>query len=137
MNIAVSEPGTAAPVGEKSDRELAREELTIAREYIGPFPVFMAIWGLGNLVCWLALWPLVMTGTLSLWIAFPLATLNVVLCYLPSHEAQHSNYAKSGEPLRCVCGTLCGLPRCWVDTTPPEYPLERYATACGLVQRLP
>jgi len=27
--------------------------------------------------------------------------------------------------------------RSWVDTTPPEYPLERYATACRSVQRLP
>ena len=52
-------------------------------------------------------------------------------------EKAHEGYRRSGEPLRCVCGTLCGLPRCWVDTTPPEYPLERYATACGLVQRLP
>ena len=32
-------------------RELARQELTIARKYIGPFPVVMAIWGLGNLAC--------------------------------------------------------------------------------------
>ena len=29
-----------------------------------------------------------------------------------------------------------GVSRCWVDTTPPEGPLERYATACRSVQRL-
>ena len=30
-----------------------------------------------------------------------------------------------------------GADRCWLDTTPPEYRLERYATACRSVQRLP
>jgi beta-carotene hydroxylase len=119
MNVAVTEPVAAAPVAERNDRELAREELTIARKYIGPFPIVMAAWGLGNLVCWLALWPLVMTGTLSLWIAFPLATLNVALCYLPSHEAQHSNYAKSGEPLRWL-NELIG----YVSTIPLVLPFK-------------
>ncbi len=97
MNVNVN---TAEAFAAMDDKELARAEMAIARKYIGGFPFFMAFWGLGNLVCWLALWPLVLTGLVPLWLAFPLATLNVILCYLPSHEAQHSNYARSGEPLR-------------------------------------
>ena len=102
-----------------SDRDLARQELTIARKYIGPFPVVMATWGLGNLVCWLALWPLTMMGVLPLWAAFPIATINVILCYLPSHEAQHSNYAKNGAPLRWL-NELIG----YVSTIPMVLPFK-------------
>ncbi len=82
------------------DRQLARAEMQIARKYLSGFPVVMAVWGLTNLACWLALWPLVMTGIIPLWLGFIIATLNVALCYLPSHEAQHSNYAPDGHPLR-------------------------------------
>ena len=80
-------------------KELIRQERAIARKYIGKFPLAMAIWGLGNLVCWLTLWPLVFTGILPLWEAFPIATVNVILCYLPSHEAQHSNFGRPGDRL--------------------------------------
>lgn len=119
MNMSTDKLAAADTAPQKTDREFAREEMVIARKYIGPFPVLMAAWGLGNLACWLALWPLVMTGTLSLWIAFPLATLNVALCYLPSHEAQHSNYAKSGEPLRWL-NELIG----YVSTIPLVLPFK-------------
>ncbi|KAB7739316.1 beta-carotene hydroxylase [Parvibaculum sedimenti] len=97
MSIAEA---TTAPYSEMSDRELARAELTIARKYIGRFSWFMAVWGLGNLVCWLALWPLTLSGILPLWMAFPIATINVILCYLPSHEAQHTNFSTGGPALR-------------------------------------
>ena len=81
-------------------KELIRQERVIARKYMGKFPLGMAIWGLGNLICWLALWPLVLTGLLPLWAAFPVATVNVILSYLPSHEAQHSNFGRPGDRLR-------------------------------------
>lgn len=91
---------TASNQDESTHKELIRREMAIARKYIGKFPVAMAVWGLGNLACWLALWPLVLLGVLPLWAAFPIAVVNVILCYLPSHEAQHSNFVRSGERLR-------------------------------------
>ena len=60
---------------DEDHKELIRQERAIARKYIGKFPLAMAIWGLGNLVCWLALWPLVFTGKLPLWAAFPIAAV--------------------------------------------------------------
>jgi beta-carotene hydroxylase len=112
----------AAAAGADSElvrKDLARQEMTIARKYIGTFPVAMAIWGLGNLACWLALWPLVFTGMLPLWAAFPIAVVNVILCYLPSHEAQHSNFARSGESLRWL-NELIG----YVSTIPLVLPFK-------------
>ena len=84
----------------KSDSELMREEREIARRHIGKFPWLSVTWAFVNLAVWLSLWPLVLTGTLSVWIAFPIATLNVMLCYLPSHEAQHDIIARPGDRLR-------------------------------------
>jgi hypothetical protein len=63
-----------AESSDKEHKELIRQERMIARKYIGKFPLAMAIWGVGNLTCWLALWPLVFTGVLPLWAAFPIAT---------------------------------------------------------------
>lgn len=83
-----------------SDADLMRLERDIARKHIDKFPYFAVIWAFANLACWLALWPLVLTGTVPLWIAFPVATLNVMLSYLPSHEAQHDIIAKPGARLR-------------------------------------
>lgn len=60
----------------------------------------MVVWGLGNFVFWLSLWPLTLTGVLPLWAAFALSTLSITLCYLPSHEAQHSIIATEGSRLR-------------------------------------
>ena len=37
---------------------------------------------------------------MPLWAAFPIATLNAILAYLPSHEAQHNIIAGKGKPLR-------------------------------------
>jgi hypothetical protein len=48
--------GTLPAADGDSDRnELIRRERAIARKYIGKFPLAMAIWSLGNLVCWRAL----------------------------------------------------------------------------------
>jgi beta-carotene hydroxylase len=83
-----------------SEAELIRMERDIARKYMDKLSIPMVIWPILNISCWVALWPLVMTGTLSLWIAFPIALLNITLSYLPSHEAQHDIYARPGQKLR-------------------------------------
>ena len=83
-----------------SDAQLLDLEKRIARKYIGGLSIPMVIWPFVNTLCWFALWPLVITGSLPLWAAFPIAFANVLLAYLPSHEAQHSIYARPGEKLR-------------------------------------
>lgn len=82
-----------------SSQELMKLEKQIAERYMGGMPWGSIAWGLGNLAVWLSLWPLTLSGILPLWAAFPIATLNVMLCYLPSHEAQHRIIAREGEPL--------------------------------------
>ncbi len=84
----------------RGDRELLREEAAIARRYMGRVPWEMVAWGLGNVVFWLALWPLVLGGVLPLWAGFLLSTISIAISYLPSHEAQHSIIATRGSPLR-------------------------------------
>ena len=117
MTMIMDEAALERADGESN--KLIRRERAIARKYIGKFPLAMAIWGLGNLVCWLALWPLVFAGILPPWAAFPIATVNVILCYLPSHEAQHSNFARSGERLRWL-NELIG----YVSTIPLVLPFK-------------
>jgi len=87
-------------VSKLSDAELTKKEREIARKYMGKLSIPMVIWPILNLSCWLALWPMVFTGTIPLWLGFIIATVNVTLCYLPSHEAQHDIYARPGEKLR-------------------------------------
>lgn len=83
-----------------SDAELMRLEREVAARHLDKFPYFAVIWAFSNLACWLALWPLVLMGVLPLWAALPIATLNVILSYLPSHEAQHDIIARPGHKLR-------------------------------------
>jgi beta-carotene hydroxylase len=83
-----------------TDAELISAEREIARRHIGKFPYLAVVWGLGNFLVWLFLWPLVLTGLLPLWAGFLVATLNLSLTYLPSHEAQHDIIARPGEKLR-------------------------------------
>lgn len=87
-------------VGGKSEAELTKMEREIARKYMGKLSIPMVLWPIANLTCWLALWPLVFTGTVPLWAGFIIATINVTLSYLPSHEAQHDIYARPGDKLR-------------------------------------
>ena len=92
---------------------LMRTEREIARRHIGRFPWGSLVWAVLNLAVWLSLWPLVFTGTLPLWIAFPIACANVALCYLPSHEAQHDIFARPGTRWRWLnetVGTLSLIP---------------------------
>ena len=83
-----------------SDAELTRREREIARKYMQGISIPMVLWPILNLSCWLALWPLVLTGIMPLWLAFPIALVNITLAYLPSHEAQHDIYARPGDKLR-------------------------------------
>jgi len=75
-------------------------ERQIAGRYMHRIPWGAVAWGLGNLALWLALWPLVLFDYLSIWLAFPIATLSISLSYLPSHEAQHNIIAREGHRLR-------------------------------------
>ena len=84
----------------KSEAELMRLEREIARQHIDRFPYLAVAWAFTNLAVWLSLWPLVFTGALPLWAGFIIATLNLMLSYLPSHEAQHDIIAKPGTKLR-------------------------------------
>ena len=90
----------ADAVDAKQERAWKREEAAIARKYMGRVPWEMVAWGLGNFVFWLSLWPLTLSGVLPLWAAFLLSTFSITICYLPSHEAQHSIIATEGAPLR-------------------------------------
>jgi beta-carotene hydroxylase len=83
-----------------SNRSLRMQEKDIADQFIGngiPWP--MVIWGLGNTLLWFSLWPLVFLGILPLWLGFLIATLNITLCYLPSHDAQHYIIGRKGSKL--------------------------------------
>jgi beta-carotene hydroxylase len=77
-----------------------RIERDIARRHIDKFPYFAVAWAFTNFAVWLSLWPLVFMGVMPLWLGFIIATLNIMLSYLPSHEAQHDIIAKPGSTLR-------------------------------------
>lgn len=87
-------------IADMNSQELMQAEMEIARRHIGKFPYLAVCWGLGNLAVWLSLWPLVLLGIVPLWAGFIIATLNVMLCYLPSHEAQHDIIARPGDKLQ-------------------------------------
>ena len=70
-----------------SDEELDVLERQIAGKYMGKVPWGAVIWGIGNCLIFIALFPLVLSGLVPLWAGFIVATLNVILAYLPSHEA--------------------------------------------------
>jgi len=92
-------PSTEAQWDALDQSELDVLERKIAAKYMQVFPWVAVAWALLNLTIWLALWPLVLLDVLPLWVAAPIATLNVMLAYLPSHEAQHRIIARKGQPL--------------------------------------
>ncbi|MBO6565839.1 MAG: fatty acid desaturase [Pseudomonadales bacterium] len=108
---------TAADWDAMTDAELDVMERRIAGKYMHMVPWGAVAWGLGNCLVWFALWPLVFVGYLPLWLGFIIATLNVALSYLPSHEAQHNIIAGEGKPLRWL-NELVGH----VSTIPLVYP---------------
>ncbi|MEP3225026.1 MAG: fatty acid desaturase [Parasphingorhabdus sp.] len=83
-----------------AEKDLRKQERAIARKYADRLPWEAVAWGLGNLLIWLSLWPLVIFNVLPLWLGFVIATLNVMLCYLPSHEAQHDIIGRKGTKWR-------------------------------------
>lgn len=83
-----------------TDSELGVLERKVASRFLNIVPWGAIVWAFTNLAVWLALWPLVFAGLVPLWLAFPIATLNCALAYLPSHEAQHSIIGARGRPLR-------------------------------------
>jgi beta-carotene hydroxylase len=82
-----------------SSQELMRLERSIADQFMGGLPWGSIVWAFTNLAVWLSLWPLTLSGMLPLWATAPIATVNVILAYLPSHEAQHRIIAREGERL--------------------------------------
>ena len=80
--------------------DLDATERQIAAKYMRIVPWGAVIWAFSNLAVWLALWPLVLMDIMPLWLGFIIASINVSLCYLPSHEAQHNIIARRGQPLR-------------------------------------
>ena len=83
-----------------SEKEALRIEREVAARHLDKFPWGSVIWAFANFACWISLWPLVFFAGLPLWIAFPIATANITLSYLPSHEAQHDIIARPGSRLR-------------------------------------
>lgn len=86
--------------GTLTETDLRKQEIAIARKYADRLPWEAVAWGLGNLLVWLSLWPLVFLGIVPLWLGFIIATFNVMLCYLPSHEAQHDIIGRKGTKWR-------------------------------------
>lgn len=104
-------------VADLSETELFRLEREIAHRHIGKFPYLAVIWSFANFAIWLSLWPLVLLGYMPLWIGFIIATINLSLSYLPSHEAQHDIIAKPGGKLRWL-NELVG----WIGSIPLTIP---------------
>ncbi|MEM7330306.1 MAG: fatty acid desaturase [Pseudomonadota bacterium] len=100
-------------LSELSEKELFRLEREIANQHVGKFPHLAVIWSLTNFVVWVSLFPLVMFGYVPLWLGFILATFNITLSYLPSHEAQHDIIARPGDRLRWL-NELVG----WIGSIP-------------------
>lgn len=97
MSIATTAPDR--DLSALSTQALLRLERSIAEQFMGGLPWGSITWAFANLAVWLSLWPLTLSGVLPLWAAAPIATLNVILSYLPSHEAQHRIIAREGERL--------------------------------------
>jgi beta-carotene hydroxylase len=68
---------------------------------------------------WLALWPLVLLGFIPLWLGFIIATINMSLVYLPTHDAQHDIVARPGQKLRWL-NELVGHATSWMIIYPFE-----------------
>lgn len=95
--IATLSPGD--DLSQLSQQELIRLERKTADAFMGGLPWGSIAWAFTNLAVWLSLWPLTLMGILSPWVALPIATINVILAYLPSHEAQHRIIAREGDRL--------------------------------------
>lgn len=99
MDMSASATVRERDLSELSSHELLRLERSIAEGFMGGLPWGAIAWAFVNLAVWLSLWPLTLSGVLPLWAAAPIATVTVILSYLPSHEAQHRIIAREGERL--------------------------------------
>ena len=106
-------PTVPADLSGLSAAQLRRLENKIARKYSGKLPWVAVFWAFGNLAVWLSLWPAVFLDLLPLWLAFPIATVNMALVYLPTHEAQHDIIARPGTKLRWL-NELVGHATTWM-----------------------
>ncbi len=104
-------------LSELSDAEIMSLERAIVRKHSGMFPWIVVTWAFANVVCWLILWALVLTGLVPLWLGFLAATINLTLVYLPTHDAQHNVIARPGQKLRWL-NELVGHATSWMIATP-------------------
>ena len=109
----------AVDVSNMSERDLRKLELKIARKHSGMFPWEIVVWAFGNMAVWLALWPLVLLDYIPLWLGFIIATINMSLVYLPTHDAQHDIVARPGQKLRWL-NELVGHATSWMMIYPFE-----------------
>ncbi|QZD93842.1 fatty acid desaturase [Qipengyuania xiapuensis] len=116
MNAPVTNP---ADLSALSDAELRKLENKIARKHSGMFPWGIVTWAFGNLAVWLALWPLVILEVIPLWLGFIVATVNIALVYLPTHDAQHHIIGRPGQKLYWL-NELVGHATSWVMVYPYE-----------------
>ncbi|MBV7266023.1 fatty acid desaturase [Erythrobacter ani] len=112
-------PSLAIDLSSLSEPELRRLELKIARKHSGRVPWIAVVWAFGNLAVWIALWPLVISGVVPIWLASPVAVVNLSLVYLPTHEAQHDIIARPGTKLRWL-NELVGHATSWMIVMPFE-----------------
>ena len=95
---------TGYDLSQMPDKALRRLERNIARRFHGAengdVPWTPVIWGVGNSLVFLAMFPLVLTGTIPLWVGFVVNTLCASIALLPSHEAQHDNIGRHGTKWR-------------------------------------
>jgi beta-carotene hydroxylase len=106
-------------------RDLRRQELAIAREYMGGrmWPYVLAAWG--GFALWLSLFPLTMLDIVPLPIAFVIACVLATGGYVTSHEAMHSNIAQKGSKHRWInewVGQATATTRSGIPTTPTRRP---------------
>lgn len=106
-----------ADVSGMSEAELRKLENKIARKHSGIFPYEIVIWAFGNMAVWFAVWALVLTGIMPLWLGFIIATINMTLVYLPTHDAQHDIIARPGQKLRWL-NELVGHATSWMIIYP-------------------
>jgi beta-carotene hydroxylase len=100
MGEVTSDMSVDLNIADMSEEQLDVAERRIAGKYMQIVPWEIVLWGIGNTLIWLSLWPLVFMDIMPLWMAFPIALVCVHLSYLPSHDCQHSIIAREGRPLR-------------------------------------
>jgi len=116
---AAAELAIPQDISHFSDSELRKLENQIARKHSGMFPYEIVFWAFGNLAVWLGVWALVLSGIMPLWLGFIIATINISLVYLPTHDAQHHIIARPGQRLHWL-NELVGHATSWMIVYPFE-----------------